>query len=84
MEAWSSLHSKLQQVAPELCLKPPPFPGQAKLYDALATQSLQYRAEVHCVVHWAVAVLSACDSSAPQVVLTLERPGDYISTVPSS
>ena len=61
MEAWSSLHSSLQAVAPEPHSKPAPFPGEAQLYDALAMQHLPCKAGVYCGTYQADAVLSLFD-----------------------
>ncbi|MCJ1368708.1 hypothetical protein MMC16_007853 [Acarospora aff. strigata] len=83
MEAWSSSHSRLQEVAPKPHRLPKSFPGQAKLCDALATQSLPYKAQVPFGPYNADAVLSIHDSSAAQVILVLVRPDAYLTNTPS-
>lgn len=74
MEAWSSLHARLQSITPVPHLKSHPHPGQVKLCAALAAQSLQYKARVPCGVYRADAVLSTHDSNAARVILVLLRP----------
>ena len=83
MEAWSRLHSRLQRVAPAARLRPRSFPGQSELYDALATQSLPYKAQVACGMYWADAVLSPHDSSTSQVILVVECREEYLTNLPS-
>ncbi|KAL3149780.1 hypothetical protein ABBQ38_013606 [Trebouxia sp. C0009 RCD-2024] len=82
MEAWSSLRSRLQAVAPNPIFKPLSFPGQAEFYRALAAQRLQYQTEVLCGVYHA-AVLSPHDSSVAKVILVLQRPDAYLTNAPS-
>ena len=83
MEAWSSSHSRLQEVAPKPHRWLKSFPGQAKLCDALATQSLPYRAQVAFGMFRANAVLSTHHSTAAKVILVLVRPEAYLANVPS-
>ena len=83
MEAWSSLHSRLQALAPAPHLTPVPFPGQAKLYAALAAQRVQYKAQIPCGMYLADAVLFSCDISDPLVILALQRRGRYIKNAPN-
>ena len=83
MEAWSSLHSRMQAVTPAPRLRPRSFPGQAELCDALAKQSLQYKARVPFGQYQADAVLSAPDSRHAQVLLVLVPPTDYLTNQPT-
>ena len=82
MEAWSSTHSRLQAVAPAPHPMSRSFPGQAKLYGALAMQNLRYKAELFRGIYQADAVLSPPDSSSAQLILMLERPGQYLTNAP--
>ncbi|KAL3149745.1 hypothetical protein ABBQ38_013571 [Trebouxia sp. C0009 RCD-2024] len=83
MEAWSSLRSRLQALAPQ----PPPMqafvPGQAMLKAALATHGLPLNAGTPCGMYYADAVLFPHDSSAPVVLLVLDHSGDHVINVPS-
>ena len=83
MDAWSSLHSKLQRITPMPHLKSRPHPEQVELCAALAAQSLQYKARLPCGVYRADAVLSTHDSNAARVILVLLRPDAYLIS-PSS
>ncbi|KAL3149818.1 hypothetical protein ABBQ38_013640 [Trebouxia sp. C0009 RCD-2024] len=83
MEAWSTLCSRLQVVAPELAVVPLPFPGQAEVFAALKMQALPHKAQVPAGKHWAHAVLSSSKNASPQVFLVFQHPQDYIRNMPN-
>ena len=83
MQAWSSLQSKLQTIAPEPTLRKLSLPGQAKLNSALELQRVAYKAQVACGMYQAGAVLSPSKESFADVILVLEHAGDFITNVPS-
>ncbi|KAL3149853.1 hypothetical protein ABBQ38_013674 [Trebouxia sp. C0009 RCD-2024] len=83
MEAWSSLRSRLQAVAPEPAVVPVPSPGQAEVYAALAMQAVPYTAQVPYGTYWAHAVLSSSNNEVPKVLLMVELAQEYITNIPS-
>ncbi|KAL3149833.1 hypothetical protein ABBQ38_013654 [Trebouxia sp. C0009 RCD-2024] len=83
MEAWSSLRSGLQAVAPEPDFVPTAFTGQAEVSAALEVQALPHKAQVPYGTYWAHAVLSSSNSNDVKVFLMVERPQDFITNVPS-
>lgn len=52
------------------------------MYAALDRIGLMYKAQVPCGVYTADAVLSH-SSKAAEVVLMIERPGDFMNNVPN-
>ncbi|KAL3149851.1 hypothetical protein ABBQ38_013672 [Trebouxia sp. C0009 RCD-2024] len=82
MEAWSSLRSRLQAVAPERPTTKLYVPGQSEMWAALALHSLPYKVQVPCGTYRADAVLSPCRSNGADVLMMVERPHDFITNVP--
>ncbi|KAL3149829.1 hypothetical protein ABBQ38_013650 [Trebouxia sp. C0009 RCD-2024] len=83
VEAWSSLHSRLQAVAPEPSTTKLKVPGQSELWAALALHSVSYKVQVPCGAYQADAVLSPCRSPGADVVVMVERPQEVTTNVPS-
>ncbi|KAL3149807.1 hypothetical protein ABBQ38_013632 [Trebouxia sp. C0009 RCD-2024] len=83
MEAWSSLRSRLQAVAPAPQCLQYHFSRQTELYDALASLRLHYQPMVPCGMYQADAVLSPHGSSGPQVILMLQRSKYFVRNVRS-
>ncbi|KAL3149758.1 hypothetical protein ABBQ38_013584 [Trebouxia sp. C0009 RCD-2024] len=83
MEAWSSLHSKLQGLAPKVPPSPYFLPGRAEMLTALAKQNLSYKLQVPFGVYRADAVLYPHHSNGAEVLLMLEHPNEYISNLPN-
>lgn len=80
---WASLRSRLQAIAPEPTLKKLLLPGQAELGSALELQDLAFMAQVPCGMYQADAVLSPSNRDAADMIVALERPGDFIVNVPN-
>ncbi|KAL3146654.1 hypothetical protein ABBQ32_000882 [Trebouxia sp. C0010 RCD-2024] len=84
MEAWSSLRSRLQAVAPEpAVVRPPSLPGQAELRAALALHGVPYKVQMPSGMYCADVALSSCRSNDADVLLLLRRPRRFITNVPS-
>ena len=83
MQAWSSLRSRLQAVAPEPAARKVSLPGQAEMQAALELQGVPYKAQVSCDKYQADAVLSPHGSNVDDVILVLEIPADFIKNVPN-
>lgn len=83
MEAWSSLCSGLQGVAPKLEPWVHYRPGHPEMCAALAAQNLLYQTHMPFGHHLADAVLFPSDSNGAKVLLMLESPHDFVANVPN-
>ncbi|KAL3146575.1 hypothetical protein ABBQ32_000815 [Trebouxia sp. C0010 RCD-2024] len=83
MEAWSSLRSRLQTLAPQPPPMKPFIPGQAMLKAALAMHGMPLNAGTPYGMYYPDAVLLPHDSSLAEVLLVLDHSGDHVMNVPS-
>lgn len=78
MEAWVSLRSRLQTLAPDFPTAKVFVQAQAEMQAALALQGVPYKAQVPCGRYQAAVVLSPHNTNVAQVILMAERPGVHL------
>ena len=83
MEAWVSLRSRLQALAPDSPTAKVVAPGQSEMQAALALQGVPYKAHVQRGRYRADVVLSPHNTNVGEVILMVERPGVHLIKVPS-
>ena len=84
MEAWVSLRSRRQTIAPDLPMTKVVVPGQAERQAAPALHGVpRHKAQLPCGTYQADVVLSQCNTKFAEVILMVARPGVHLINLPS-